>query len=394
LFKLILFFLLANSAYIVYLAKSRLNRTYILRYSLQVLQEKLNILNDQYQKEQASHITLQEKIQRYQSLRKVVEALNKSLDLASVAHHLTSIAFTLIANGHGQCMLYLLDAQNQLLQLFKSEKEDKSLIIKAKEGDAFDFWVLRHSSPLLIENTLNDFRFDPEKLKFQQSMPVSSVISVPLVSGSRFLGLLRLNSSQVRYFSQEDLRFLAKICDLGAVALENSELFEKTQDLAIHDGLTGLYTKGHFSEHLKEECRRGIRHGSIFSLLMLDIDFFKNYNDKFGHTAGDIVLKELSRAIADSLKRKADFIGRFGGEEFCIILDRTDKQKAARIAELLRKKIEDTLVILRRQQTSVTVSIGVASFPADALAEDELVQKADKAMYQAKQEGRNRVVVC
>jgi diguanylate cyclase (GGDEF)-like protein len=207
------------------------------------------------------------------------------------------------------------------------------------------------------------------------------------------LGILRLDYTGPNFYSQDDLWFLVTICELGAVALENGELFQKTQDLAIHDELTSLFTKGYFLERLREEYKRSIRQDRVFSLLMLDIDYFKKYNDRFGHTAGDIVLKALSDSICEGLKDLSPIVSRFGGEEFCVILPGLDKKGAYKIAEDIRRRIEKATVILRRQQTTVSVSIGVASFPDDAKDEDALILKADKAMYKAKQEGRNRVVV-
>ena len=125
---------------------------------------------------------------------------------------------------------------------------------------------------------------------------------------------------------------------------------------------------------------------------MLDIDHFKNYNDKFGHTAGDIVLKELSLMMTEfSRELRPLIISRFGGEEFCIVLPQMNKIVAIDLAEKLRIKIEKKKIILRKQETDVTVSIGAASFPSDARDEDELIFKADKALYLAKQKGRNRV---
>jgi len=157
--------------------------------------------------------------------------------------------------------------------------------------------------------------------------------------------------------------------------------------------LTSLFTRGYFLEHLKEECKRGLRQDIIFSLLMLDIDYFKNYNDKFGHTSGDIVLRNLSHNITDFLKDSNSVISRFGGEEFCIILPSVHKSEAYKIADRLRKRIEEAKIILRKQETHITVSIGVANFPLDSSDTDELILKADKAMYEAKQKGRNRVCV-
>jgi diguanylate cyclase (GGDEF)-like protein len=384
-------FYLVNALIIIFVLKKNSDRKFRLEYRIQNLEEKFNILNEQNRQELKNQAALQAKIMRYDSLKKIVEEVNENLNLDSIADHLSSIAFSLISDNKGVCNLYLVDSQTQKLSLFKTKKEDKKLIIRTKEGDIFDLWVLRHTSPLLIEDIKKDFRFDLEKLKFQDLRPVSSLISAPFITEHRLLGILRLDNPHPHLFSQYDLRFLVKICDLGAVALENSELFQKTRDLAIHDGLTSLYTKGYFLERLKEECKRGIRQHSVFSLLMLDIDFFKNYNDRFGHTAGDIVLKNLSRNIIESLTGLDPIVSRFGGEEFCIILEKVDKKKAYSLACALRERIEKDKIILRRQETNITVSIGIAAFPLDAGDEEELIQKADKAMYEAKLKGRNQV---
>ncbi len=357
------------------------------------LQEAINILDDRNVKEALNSQALQEKIERYNTLKKIIEEINQNLDLNSVADSLCSIAFSLIGRNQGFCILYLIDSLTQKPALFKAKKEDKKIVLKAKEGDIFDFWVLRHTTPLLIDDIRKDFRFDLEKIKEEEQRPIFSLICAPFISEQRFLGLLRLDSPQPKFYSKDDLRFLVTISDIGAVALENAELFQKTQDLAIHDGLTSLYTKGYFLERLADECKRSSRLNRIFSLSMLDIDHFKNYNDQFGHTAGDILLKELSRQITEFFQHKSVIISRFGGEEFCVVLLGTDKKEAYAQAEELRLKIEKKKIILRRNPTGVTVSIGVAAFPVDASDEDELVLKADRAMYEAKQKGRNRVVL-
>jgi diguanylate cyclase (GGDEF)-like protein len=388
--RILFLFYLTNIINVFYLLKKYSQQKYNLDTRIQDFQEKINVLNAQTSQESKNNAGLKVKIMRYNNLKDIIEELNRSLNIDSVAESLTSIAFSTIANSKGVCILYLIDKQLNL-QIFKTRKEDKNLVIKAKEGDIFDFWVLRHASPLLIEDARKDFRFDLEKLKNKDGRAVLSVISTPLLSEHRFLGTLRLDNSQANFYSQDDLRFLVSICDLGAAALENSELFQRIQDLAIHDSLTSLYTKGYFLQRLKEECKRGMRYGKMFSLLMLDIDFFKNYNDKFGHTAGDIVLKKLSQTMTESLKGSKPIIGRVGGEEFCIILLRIDKKKACTIADELCRKIEKEKINLRRQDTGVTVSIGVVTSPGDATEEDELIKKADRAMYEAKQKGRNRV---
>ncbi len=389
--KILIILFIINVAAIYYLLNRYFKKKQRLNIQIQDLQEKINILNSENRQESKNKIGLEEKIKRYKSLREIVEEIDQNLDLEYTGDALAAIAFSFIANNKGTCILYLINNHTQRPNLFKTKKEDNGLVIKAKEGDIFDLWVLRHANPLLIEDIKKDFRFDLEKIEKQHVRPISSLISSPLISEHKFLGILRIDNSSPGVYSQDDLRFLTTICDLGAVALENAELFQRTKDLAIHDELTCLYTKGYFLDRLKEECNRGLRQDIIFSLLMLDIDYFKNYNDKFGHTSGDIVLRNLSRTITDFLKKLDPMISRFGGEEFCIILPSQNKNRAYRIADELRVRIEKAKIILRKQETHVTVSIGVASFPEDASDAEELISKADKAMYEAKQKGRNQV---
>jgi len=363
-------------------------------FDAECLQERINLAGDSVRKQKREIESARARSVLYGELKEIVEKVNNDLSLDSVAHNLTGVVFDLIGGKTGTCSLYLADPYSRRLTLFKTRKEDKKSVVKDKEGDIFDLWVMRHSGNLLVEDTRSDFRFDLEKAADAGSRPVRSLISAPLASADSFLGLLRLDNQRPGAYTQEDLRFLSVICGIGAVALENSMLFQRTKEFAIHDGLTGLYTKGYLIERLREEIRRSVRRkNSYFSLLMVDIDHFKQYNDNFGHIAGDIVLKNLSRLLTDSLGEFSPVISRFGGEEFCVILPDTDKKKGARLAEELRSVVAASRISLRQQQEKMTVSIGVSAFPTDAGYEDELIIKADKAMYAAKNGGRNRVVI-
>jgi len=373
------------------LINSSFQRRCRIEINKQDLHENINLLTEEMAKQRKQQQILMSKSSRYNSLKDIIEQINQNLSLEKIAEQLCYLAFKLISGNKGLCVLYLVDERSQRLKVFTAKKEDEALVIKAKEGDIFDFWVLRHNSPLIVEDARKDFRFDPEKLKGQSVRPVLSLISAPFLSENRLLGILRLDSQHPNFYSQDDLRFLATICELGAVAIENGELFQKTQDLAIHDGLTRLYVRGYFMERLKEECSRALRDSANLSLLMLDIDFFKDYNDRFGHTAGDLVLIRLARALEEQLKKFNPIVSRFGGEEFCVILPRCQKNAALEIAEDIRLKIEKNKIMLRRHETQVTVSIGVASFPENAAEGNELILQADKALYAAKQSGRNRV---
>ncbi len=358
----------------------------------QEIRENTNILKDDISRDNKNKDSALDKISRYYHLKDILVKLNQNFDIDAIAEDLVSISFSNIGKESGTCLLYLADKKERIhLGLFKSKKEDKDLVIKAKEGDIFDFWVLRHASPILIEDLKRDFRFDLEKLDRRHTRIFSSLISSPLISETEFVGILRLDNHKSYFYSQDDLRFLATISDLSAVALENAQLFRRTEELAIKDALTSFYRKEYFLGRLDEECKRAVRKNEFFSLLMLDIDHFKDYNDKFGHASGDIVLKNLSAHIEEFLRDYNPIIGRFGGEEFCIILPFADKERAVQIAQDLRLSVEGMKIVLRRLENKITVSVGVATFLKDAPEAGELIFKADHAMYEAKKQGRNRV---
>jgi diguanylate cyclase (GGDEF)-like protein len=382
---------LSNVFILAFLLKSYSGKILLIQSGAEHHQEEINMIAVENKKNQEYGIALKSKIIRYGNLKKIIEDLNQSLKLESVIRVLSSTVYTLISNSTGVALFYLVDNHYQKINLVYSMKDDSDLVVLTKEGDLFDQWVLRHSNQLIIENLKNDFRFDADNMNKQEMRSVLSLISSPLISHNSLLGLLRLESKKSGFFNQDDLRFLSLVSDLGAVALENSLLFQKTQDLAIHDDLTTLYTRGYFIDRLRDEVRRCQRLDQHLSLMMIDIDFFKQYNDKFGHIVGDLVLKKMGILLKDTLSEFNPLICRFGGEEFLVMLSGIDKKKSLIIAEELRQRVQKEKLMLRRQDTYITVSIGVASLPLDTKDEDELVLKADKAMYTAKGKGRNQV---
>ena len=166
--------------------------------------------------------------------------------------------------------------------------------------------------------------------------------------------------------------------------------------LSAQDGLTGIANRRHFDEELDREWRRAIRAKTPLSLVMLDIDSFKPYNDQYGHQQGDECLKKVATTLKELLKRPGDVCARYGGEEFAIILPATTLEGAARVGETLRAGIEALGIAHARGQSAsiVTVSVGVSSgAPADEAGAPSLIARADEALYRAKQTGRNRVCV-
>jgi diguanylate cyclase (GGDEF)-like protein/PAS domain S-box-containing protein len=176
---------------------------------------------------------------------------------------------------------------------------------------------------------------------------------------------------------------------------EGKKVEEKLKRIASLDGLTGIPNRRHFDNTINLEWRRAMRSAKPISLIIVDVDYFKNYNDIHGHLVGDSCLQKIARTIKDSIRRAGNFAARYGGEEFVVILPDTDADGAYLFAESLRQKIENLNIEHKNSKIgkNVTVSLGVSTAaPKKGGTLDELISLADKALYKAKQEGRNRVV--
>jgi len=362
----------------------------LLEIKKQDLLEKINLFEETIKKEKAIIISLDKKNSRYALLKQTLDKFNHSLILEHAGRNIAEETFGLF-DGYGSTLIYLLNQENNNLDILSTRKINPQLIIKEKHGDLFDEWALKHSRALLIEDTNKDFRFDPERIKKEISRHVGSIIISPLMTPNRFLGLLRIESQQPARFSSDDLRFLSTVANLASISLDNSLLYEHTEELAIRDGLTGLYLRRFLNERGKEEVKYAFNQNSDLSILMIDIDHFKNYNDKFGHRSGDIVLMHIADLLKGIFHGQDYVVSRFGGEEFVVLLPKTKKTKAVKLAENLRKGIQDGFIILRRSPVKITVSIGVATYPVDTDSWLDLIRQSDTAMYRAKQEGRNKV---
>ena len=219
-----------------------------------------------------------------------------------------------------------------------------------------------------------------------------SVMVVPMITHSKAIGILTAESPRKDAFGDQDEDFLSVLARSAAMALENAILHRKTEELTIIDELTGVFNFRYFSDKIREEKRRTVRYDQPLSLIMLDIDWFKRFNDNYGHEVGNQVLARLVTVIRQCI-RDVDILCRYGGEEFIIILPQTSEREAMRIAERIRLEVElaefgggNGIPKLK-----VTVSVGVSTFPENGLTEEELINAVDQAMYRAKGSGKNTV---
>lgn len=220
-----------------------------------------------------------------------------------------------------------------------------------------------------------------------------SELAVPMISRGRTIGVLNAESVELGAFLEKDEKILSILAGSAAMALENARLHKQLEDLSTIDELTGAYNFRYFSERLKEEQRRARRYDQPLSLIMIDIDWFKNCNDTYGHQAGNLVLEGISRVIR-GIVRDTDVVCRYGGEEFIVVLPQTESRDAYEIGERIRAEVERSDFSDEGLQPSlrVTVSIGISTYPDNGGTADNLVELVDKALYRAKGSGKN--IVC
>ena len=214
------------------------------------------------------------------------------------------------------------------------------------------------------------------------------IAAVPLIYHERFMGVLLVRSDDpTRIWQESEVLLLRTVADQVALAVKHARLFAQMQKQALTDGLTGCFNRRSFEMQFERDLRMATRMRQPTSLILLDIDHFKRVNDTYGHDAGDMALKTLADVLREEV-RGVDTAARYGGEEFAIILPHAGLEGALRVAERLRARIEGTNV---PGVGHLTASLGVATFPLHGHTRDQLVNTADRALYTAKHEGRNRV---
>ncbi|MDD5166317.1 MAG: GGDEF domain-containing protein [Candidatus Omnitrophica bacterium] len=194
-----------------------------------------------------------------------------------------------------------------------------------------------------------------------------------------------LVTSRIKEEEKDKFHILSQQFLLG---IKRALLYQKVQELTVRDGLTGVFSRRYLLERLNEELERSKKFKYNFSFLMVDVDHFKDFNDRYGHLVGDAILKEIAGVIKEGI-RQIDLVGRYGGEEFSIILAETDKDEAGFIAERIRQAVENRVIKVYDENLKVTISIGISVFPGNADNVLTLIDTADCALYRAKQTGRN-----
>ena len=290
------------------------------------------------------------------------------------------------------------DSHTRLEQITAAPARPDAPVVPAvsvRFGEGLVGRIAERRVPLLVRDGARDPRLTPEEQRRRPSDPFSMML-LPLVAGDETVGVVQFERDAPGAFTDRDLARVRALANQAAATIANIYSHQDVYNQAVTDGLTGLYNRRHMQEVLVDERRRARRYGHPLSVIMLDVDSFKTYNDTYGHVQGDVLLRMAAVILRESV-RGVDIVGRYGGEEFIIVLPETTAAEAYQTAERLRLAVARTvfpgfptdpdLVVFK------TISLGVATFPDCTDDPQALVTLADNALYRAKHGGRNQTVM-
>ncbi len=340
-------------------------------------------------------------------------AMTSTLDLDEVLDAVCHQAA--LALDAGSSYIYEYDPETDAMVWLAEHQRDAAHGFEEPLGTVYalddlpqDLAVIRTRRPSHVR--LDDPELDPVSRAQLIDWQEQSSLMVPLLIGDAVVGALAVSQADYpRHFSEEETQLCVALGEQAAVAIRNAQLYRRLQEQkatiehqATTDGLTGLANHRHFWERLRDEVTRARRYEHPLSLLMLDLDDFKSVNDRFGHPAGDQVLHAVGTVLREQVRQGVDIPARYGGEEFAVVLPCTESMMddgatldgAVTTAERIRQAIADLRPPVGDSAwTGITVSIGVATLPVHATDAEELVHKADQALYRAKALGKDRVAV-
>jgi diguanylate cyclase (GGDEF)-like protein len=319
-----------------------------------------------------------EQLAQMQALHEISNAIFRSLRLDEM---LRSVAQSLVQQlGFDRVKLYLINREGENLESVLTMDQRRQETI---ERESFPLKRDVHPMVDLILGKTGDERIE----KYQRT-----IMYLPLRARDENMGVLMVdNVLSQQEIPPDQIPILTAVAGQLGMAIKNARLFQGVEELSITDGLTGLYLQRYFRQRVKEEFYRAERTHSPLSLMILDIDHFKRINDTYGHQAGDAVLAGIAERVL-AKARKVDLTARYGGDEFVILLPDTAAEDALLLAERLHQAVSsEPLMLANDNSVNLTVSIGVATYPTHASSIDELIRRADEALYWIKSHGRNRI---
>jgi diguanylate cyclase (GGDEF)-like protein len=362
----------------------------------QVLETQLSgVQKTLLEKELALRIAEKAVKRKVYDLHNLVEASNEIYSILNFEQLINSALLTIIGQIGSESAFALMydNSKHAFSRNFqKGFKEKEVAKLNFNGQSAIAKYLAKNPGPVYVDKITADKQL---KLYLTKLKKLKIRLIAPILYAERLQGIIGIGEKlYAQDFSQTDYELFHVLVNIISISIENAQHYEEVKNLSLTDGMTNLHNYRYFSIRLKEEINRGKRNKTKVSLLILDIDHFKNYNDTLGHQAGDEALRTLGRLLKKTV-RDEDVVARYGGEEFCIILPDISKDGMKPLGERIRKIVQAHAFYKERVQPSgkLTISLGGATFPDDSKTVDALIQGADEALYRAKNMGRNQLVI-
>ena len=348
--------------------------------------------------------TISEEVQEYKELYNKIERISKigrkitsNLDIEKAIYMIYDEVEKIVPTDTFGIALYEENKNMLNYKLFVENGRQRSLKDQElEEGKSLGVYCFNRKSELLINYITKEYSkyIYKSKLNMEQIFNCTkSIIYIPLIVNGKAIGVMSVQSYKKNAYKMSDLNELRILSSYIAIALENGKLFNKVNYLANNDTLTETLNRNEILKIGNKLVNEKYKLNYKLSIGMMDIDYFKRINDIYGHQIGDIILKDVAKIVKNNL-RESDYIGRYGGEEFLILLTNTGINKAQMVGERIRKAVEDYSYELKnKKMVKVTVSLGFFEFDKPNNSFYEGIKKADKALYKAKEYGRNRVII-
>jgi len=359
--------------------------------SIAKMSEDCNDLENRLEKEKKRNISFKIELARMEKMSHTSYLMGSSMTEKEAARHLVNETIN------------ILGVNKSLLSRFN--KSDGKYYIYTNHGyprhnnkltDNIDDWIKESKNPILVSDVNKEVKIKVQRYSNFSNSP--SIIAAPIMVANRVYGVLRAEHNIKNYFTNDDLRVLDYISDLGSIVFENLYYLKEIERLAITDGITGLYVHRYMVELLENEIERFFKTNAKISLIMMDIDNFKYFNDTYGHQVGDKLLIRVADIIKENI-REIDYAVRYGGDEFVIILPQTDLSGCRALAKRLLEKVRtiDINAILKRknihEKKLCTISISIGTFKKIYKNYIKFLDRIDKTLYSAKRKGKNRIEI-
>ncbi len=336
---------------------------------------------------------LKRQVERLSLFHEVGKALFSTLDLQKILQTIMEKISDLLQPDTWSLLMLDEKTQELYFEIAIGSGAERLKDVRLKLGEGVAGWVAQHGEPVLVEDVRSDERFTP-KVDELTHIETRSIVCVPIKARGHVLGVVELVNALGRpSFGAEDIPILKSLADYAAIALENARYVQRIHELTITDDCTALYNARHLNFVLDTEIYRSNRYSYEFSVIFIDLDYFKQVNDVHGHLVGSKLLWMIGDLIKGNL-RMIDYAFRYGGDEFVVLLPQTSKENALLVVRRVRELLNSRVFFTdERMNIKVTASFGVASFPVDGRTRKELLRLADEAMYLVKNTTRDNIAL-